>query len=703
MKNIFLSLIIVSIINICFAEANLKSPQDTFITFRSAMENVQLGDNNLIGVVFNCLEVSDDVPEFYKQTYLLSAAQRLQMKLEALDYSEDNIPSKTNDNNVEITLGFGKNIYTFILIKDKTGNWKFSSKTLNDPKLASFYKEQTAKLQKLTRKDMEGDTFVTELMSPAKTLLTFKLGMENIRGFSLKDALKTMNMDDISPLIYESHGKRIAVHLYRILEASDCFKISSLSTDPLTPSPQIILFKPEIGTIMLDVYTDPETGLKSWQFTPRSLAVTPMIYDSFAASSFKISSKNFSDDKIDKGNISIHFLIDDFIQEHAPFLEKDCLNMNLWKWLCFLVMLLIISIIILFLNWIIKPIIRLILRLGTNVRHIKLERAFAYPLLTWIIARIWFFVFLIIGISPTYFTAYVYFLKIVEIVTITWISLVITDTIGQIIMDKLARKFDMEQNLIIVMLIKIVKVIIFAIGLMSLVENFGISSIKIFAALGALGIALALAGKETIQNVFGTIMLMLEQPFKRGDYIVMNSVEGIIEYVGFRSTKVRTFYDSVITVPNAHFITNPLENKGVRRYRRYKTTLSIAYDTPPEKIAAFTAAIRKLVEKDPDIRKDVYRVRLYEMGPSSLDILVYIFFIAFSLDKEIELHEKFLLSVLRIAQKLNVEFAFPTQTIYTRPDKMPEHIPIESDKEAEEKGCKVAEEVLAKRKEEKNK
>jgi len=311
-----------------------------------------------------------------------------------------------------------------------------------------------------------------------------------------------------------------------------------------------------------------------------------------------------------------------------------------------------------------------------------------------IIARVLLFAFLTIEINSEYFTAYVYLFKFIEIITVTWLLLVLSDIIGQIIMDKVVRKYVAEQSLLIVMVIKVVKVIILVVAAISLAEYFGISSIKIFAALGAFGIALALAGKETVQNVFGTIMLMMERPFKQGDYIVMDSVHGIIEHVGFRSTRIRTFYDSVITVPNAHFITKTLENKGVRRYRRYKTTLNLAYDTPPEKIVAFTAAIRKLVEKDPDIRKDIFRVRLYEMGASSLDVLVYIFFIASSLDKEVELHEKFLLAVLRIAQKLNVEFAFPTQTIYTRPDKMPEHVPLGTDKEAEEKGNKVAEEVM---------
>ena len=695
MKNIILALIIVFVTNFCFAEANLKSPKNTLITFRSAMDKVQFGDDELIGRVFNCLELPPEIPPYYKQTYLLSAAQRLQTKLESLDYMEDDVVCKTNGNKAEITLGFGKNTYTFVLTKDKDKNWRFSTETLDKPDLIDFYKKRKARLQKLTRKDMEGDTFVPELMSPANTLQTFKLGMEKCRGFNINDALETMNMSEISPLIHNSYGKIIAVNLYRILENNDCFELSSLSTDPLSPSPQVILFKPNTGTVMMKVYDNAETGLKSWQFTPRTLAIISKLYDSFASKALKSNPEIFNDDGINKKYVSSHFIIDDFIQKHFVFLEKVYLNMNLWKWILLIIAILVIPLIVLILKLILKPLIRLVLRLGTNIRHIRLEHAFVYPLMLLIIAEILYLAFLTIEIAPNYLAFYVYLFNFVEIITTSWLLIVLSETIGQIIIDKFVKKYVTEQNLLINMLIKVAKVIILVVGAIRLAEFFGISSMKVFAALSAVGIALALAGKETVQNVFGTIMLMLERPFKHGDYIAMNSIEGIIEHVGFRSTKVRTFYDSIVTVPNAQFITHPLENKGVRRTRRFQTTLSIAYDTPPDKIIAFTAAIRKIVQTDPEISKDIYRIRLYDMGASSLDILVYIFFITTSINREVELHEKFLVDVLRVAEKLGVEFAFPTRTIYTRPDKMPEHIPFGTDKEAEEKGCKAAEEVIA--------
>ena len=695
MKKFILFLIVVFLTNICFAESNLKTPKDTLVTFRNAFEQADLGDDNVIGSVFNCLEVPSKIPEFYRQTYLLSAARRLHEKLEYLNYVEENIVCKTNESEAEITLGFGEKTYTFKLIKDKDNNWKFSSKTLDSPDLIDFYEKQTARLQKLTRKDMAGDTFDVELMSPAEMLKTFKLGMEKCRGFNINDSLKTMNMSGLNPIIHESYGKIIAVNLYRILENNHCFKLSSLSADPLAPSPQIILFKPGIGSIMIEVYEDEEKGLKSWQFTPKTLATVPRLYDSYVSKIFRNKSDKFADDKISKSYISSHFYIDDFIQKHVAFLEKEYLDMNLWKWIFLGILLPIIPLIIFLLKLLLKPIVRFALSLGTHTRHIKLEHAFIYPLIISILAKVLLFALVTIKINPEYFTVYVYLFNFTEIITITWLLIVLADIVGQIIIDKFISKYITDQSVLTVMIIKVAKVIILLVGTMSLAEYLGISSIKIFAALGAFGIALALAGKETVQNVFGTIMLMVERPFKRNDYVVMENIHGTIEHVGFRSTRIRTFEDSIVTVPNAHFIIKALENKGARRYRRYKMDLNLAYDTPPEKIIAFTAAIRKLVEKDPDIRKDVCRVRLYNMAASSLDVMVYIFFITSDRDKEIELHEKFLLAVLRIAQKLNVEFAFPTQTIYTRPDKMPEHVSLGTDKEAEEKGFKVAEEVIS--------
>jgi len=158
--------------------------------------------------------------------------------------------------------------------------------------------------------------------------------------------------------------------------------------------------------------------------------------------------------------------------------------------------------------------------------------------------------------------------------------------------------------------------------------------------------------------------VLLDKPFAIGDWITMGDLDGSVEEVGFRSTRVRTFYNSLITVPNRDFISGQVDNMGARRYRRIKTTLGLTYDTPPEKVEAFCEGVRELIRRHPYTRKDYYHVYLNGFGASSLDVMLYCF--VRTPDWSGELREKHRLfnDILRLAERLGVDFAFPTQSIH---------------------------------------
>ena len=157
---------------------------------------------------------------------------------------------------------------------------------------------------------------------------------------------------------------------------------------------------------------------------------------------------------------------------------------------------------------------------------------------------------------------------------------------------------------------------------------------------------------------------LLDRPFEIGDWIVTGGVEGSVESVGIRSTRVRTFYNSLITVPNSQLISAVVDNMGARRYRRYKTMIGVAYDTPPEKIDAFCAGIRELIRRHPYTRKDYYHVYFNEFADASLNVLLYCFHEAPDWGTELRERHRLFNDILRLARQLGVEFAFPTQTVH---------------------------------------
>lgn len=210
---------------------------------------------------------------------------------------------------------------------------------------------------------------------------------------------------------------------------------------------------------------------------------------------------------------------------------------------------------------------------------------------------------------------------------------------------------------------KALKIIVVLSGCLFLLQNLDVNVGSLVAGLGIGGVAIALAAKDTIANFFGSLMIFVDRPFQIGDWVRIHDTEGIVEEVGFRSTRVRTFYNSLVTVPNAHFTEAAIDNMGLREYRRLSTVLNLTYDTTPEQMQAFVEGIRAIIVANPHTRKDYYEIHFSGFGAHSLDVMVYLFFKVASWSEELEQKHNFLLEVLRLAKELGVEFAFPTQTL----------------------------------------
>ena len=231
-------------------------------------------------------------------------------------------------------------------------------------------------------------------------------------------------------------------------------------------------------------------------------------------------------------------------------------------------------------------------------------------------------------------------------------------------------KFD---DLLVPMVRKAMKVFVVALGIVWIADNMDMDVGALLAGLGIGGVALALAAKDTVSNFFGALTVLTDRPFEVGDWIIMGSIEGTVVDVGFRSTRVRTFYDSLITFPNSMLITQSVDNLGRRQYRRFKTTLGVTYDTPPDRLEAFVEGIRELIRKHPYTRRDYYHVYFNGYGATSLDVLLYCFFTAPDWATELRERQRLLLDILRLSKQLGIEFAFPTRTLHMIEAQQPTH------------------------------
>lgn len=221
---------------------------------------------------------------------------------------------------------------------------------------------------------------------------------------------------------------------------------------------------------------------------------------------------------------------------------------------------------------------------------------------------------------------------------------------------------------------KSLKVFTVIIGVIFILQNNGVNVTAFITGLGIGGLAFALAAKDTLANLFGSVTIFLDRPFGIGDWIKTGSTEGIVEEVGFRSTRIRTFYNSQISVPNSIMANAEIDNLGRRVYRRVYTMLNLTYDTPPEKIEAFTEGIKAIIRANPKMRQDYYEVHFNNFGAHSLDVMVYAFFKVPDWSEELQQKHYFFLQIVRLAKDLEVEFAFPTQTLHIASQASPEKV-----------------------------
>jgi MscS family membrane protein len=211
---------------------------------------------------------------------------------------------------------------------------------------------------------------------------------------------------------------------------------------------------------------------------------------------------------------------------------------------------------------------------------------------------------------------------------------------------------------------KSLKIFVVLLAVIMVIQNLGYSISGLLASLGIGGLAVALAAKDTLSNIFGSMMIILDRPFKIGDWVKGGDMEGTIEEIGFRSTKIRTFAQTLITVPNSIIANMPLDNFSRMPKRRIKLTVGVTYDTSPDQMSAAVEKIRTLLRTHPAIDQDFFLVNFTDFGASSLDIMVYCFTTTTVWGDYLDARQEINLKIMEILEGMGLEIAFPSRTVY---------------------------------------
>lgn len=360
--------------------------------------------------------------------------------------------------------------------------------------------------------------------------------------------------------------------------------------------------------------------------------------------------------------------VESIIQRFPNWVQNKFLGMTIFQYFS-IVILVILSALLhkLFAFFFRNLLSRLIIKIGKGQRGAnakKLVEAIARPASLFLIFKLWIW-----GLPtfqfPLLFTVYaVLFLRISLPVFGMMIGNHVVDFVA-LYMGKLAEKTEGTlDDQLIPLLKKVLTTFVYIIGFVFILNAMKIDVTSVLTGLSIGGLAFAFAAQDTIKNLFGSFTIFMDRPFQVGDWIVAGDINGTVEEVGFRSTRIRTFSNSVLYVANGNLANMVIDNMGVRVYRRYSTTLGVTYDTPPELIEAFIKGLRQIIMEHPDTRKDYFQVYLNDFAGSSLNILFYSFFTVNDWGLELRARHELMINILKLANELGVRFAFPTQTIH---------------------------------------
>jgi MscS family membrane protein len=213
--------------------------------------------------------------------------------------------------------------------------------------------------------------------------------------------------------------------------------------------------------------------------------------------------------------------------------------------------------------------------------------------------------------------------------------------------------------------LKIAKVLVGAIGLGAMLQVWGINVTALVASLGLGGLAFALAAKDTAANMFGSFALLADKSIRIGEWIKVGGVEGTVEDIGMRTTKIRSFEKSLITVPNQIVSNSPIENFSRRGVRRIKMQVGLTYSTTGEQLNNIVKEIRSMLHTHENIsQKETLLVNFESFGESALNIFIYTFTNTSNWERYLNIREDIHMKIINIVEANGSSFAFPSRSIY---------------------------------------
>jgi MscS family membrane protein len=253
---------------------------------------------------------------------------------------------------------------------------------------------------------------------------------------------------------------------------------------------------------------------------------------------------------------------------------------------------------------------------------------------------------------------------LLTIVAVVWLLFLLNGEVERYIRRRFPRTSSTAATSLLRVGRRVVDVLIVFGGALVVLRRFGVDPTPVLAGLGVGGIAVALAAQKTLENVIAGASLIFDQAVRVGDFLKVGDVQGTVDHIGLRSTRIRTLDRTVVSIPNSQIANASLETFSVRDKFWFHPVVGLRYETTPKQLRAVVDGIRQLLGDHSSVAPESVRVRFIHLGSFSLDVDVFAYVFARDWNHFLEIQEQLLFAVTDIVDRAGTKIAFPSQTMY---------------------------------------
>lgn len=491
--------------------------------------------------------------------------------------------------------------------------------------------------------EMEMDSSAPEFAadSPRASLQAY---FDAVSKGNYSEAAKFLDLRDRN----HEDGSKFARNLKAIFDRKvklDIEKTSSLSSGNLNDAlasnleeiGRIVSSDGSPGSILMRKLRD-ENGLR-WVFTAPTVAKIPSWYS----------------------ELSDRWALDVFPE---PLLQNGPRDIRVWQWLALVLLGGVAWLLGKLMSWTTRKfLLRIVVKTEVTWDDALLPRL-SGPLVLFWMAIVVYLLLPFVSLYPPAEQFIHSLLKALCVVALAWAVLRSIDVVAQGILSRPEALKNPSAKSLVPLGVRISKVIFFVFAMVALLSSFGVPVASLLAGLGIGGLAIALAGQKTVENLFGAFSLGLDQPIREGELVRVDGVLGTVESIGLRSTRLRTADRTMVSIPNGKISEMRLESYATRDRFRLFCEMPFTFQTKPSSLRDLIKTLQNLLDGQPSVWPKSSSVHIKEVGQSAIVLEVSAYFQSANLEEFSNLRDTVLLMLMEEVEKSDCHYAYPTQTVH---------------------------------------